>query len=45
MILKVACLVLGPGNRHPINGLYDCHRSHVPVLAIAAHIPSAEIIS
>jgi pyruvate dehydrogenase (quinone) len=26
-----------------INGLYDCHRSRVPVLAIAAHIPSHEI--
>jgi pyruvate dehydrogenase (quinone) len=26
-----------------INGLYDCHRSRVPVLAIAAQIPSAEI--
>jgi thiamine pyrophosphate-dependent acetolactate synthase large subunit-like protein len=25
---------------HLINGLYDCHRSRVPVLAIAAHIPS-----
>jgi pyruvate dehydrogenase (quinone) len=33
----------GPGNLHLINGLYDCHRSSVPVLAIAAHIPSAEI--
>ncbi|MFH1557644.1 MAG: ubiquinone-dependent pyruvate dehydrogenase [Pseudomonadota bacterium] len=33
----------GPGNLHLINGLFDCHRSHVPVLAIAAHIPSAEI--
>jgi pyruvate dehydrogenase (quinone) len=33
----------GPGNMHLINGLYDCHRSRVPVLAIAAHIPSAEI--
>jgi pyruvate dehydrogenase (quinone) len=33
----------GPGNLHLINGLYDCHRSRVPVLAIAAHIPSAEI--
>ena len=33
----------GPGNTHLINGLYDCHRSRVPVLAIAAHIPSAEI--
>ena len=28
---------------HLINGLYDCHRSRVPVLAIAAHIPSSEI--
>src|SRR3984957_4985691 len=33
----------GPGNLHLINGLFDCHRSSVPVLAIAAHIPSAEI--
>jgi len=33
----------GPGNLHLINGLYDCHRSRIPVLAIAAHIPSEEI--
>jgi pyruvate dehydrogenase (quinone) len=33
----------GPGHLHLINGLYDCHRSRVPVLAIAAHIPSREI--
>ncbi|MEA5456407.1 ubiquinone-dependent pyruvate dehydrogenase [Sinomonas sp. JGH33] len=33
----------GPGNLHLINGLYDANRSRVPVLAIAAHIPSAEI--
>lgn len=33
----------GPGNLHLINGLFDCHRSRVPVLAIAAHIPSREI--
>src|ERR1700722_9194435 len=32
----------GPGNMHLINGLYDCHRSRVPVLAIAAQIPSRE---
>jgi pyruvate dehydrogenase (quinone) len=32
-----------PGNMHLINGLYDCYRSRVPVLAIAAHIPSREI--
>lgn len=33
----------GPGNLHLINGLYDAQRSRVPVLAIAAHIPSTEI--
>src|SRR5258708_21488929 len=33
----------GPGNLHLINGLFDCHRSRVPVLGIAAHIPSGEI--
>src|SRR3989449_6313627 len=32
-----------PGNLHLINGLYDCQRSRVPVLAIAAQIPSNEI--
>src|SRR5215831_18338473 len=40
----VACAgSCGPGNMHLINGLYDCHRSRVPVLAIAAQIPSSEI--
>jgi pyruvate dehydrogenase (quinone) len=33
----------GPGNMHLINGLYDCQRNRVPVIAIAAHIPSVEI--
>src|SRR5467141_2648499 len=33
----------GPGNLHLINGLFDCHRSRVPVLAIAAQIPSHEL--
>ncbi len=33
----------GPGNLHLINGLFDAQRSRVPVLAIAAQIPSAEI--
>src|SRR5580658_230635 len=33
----------GPGNLHLINGLFDCHRNRVPVLAIAAHVPSSEI--
>src|SRR4029077_8457351 len=30
----------GPGNMLLMNGLYDCHRSRVPVLAIAAQVPS-----
>jgi pyruvate dehydrogenase (quinone) len=38
--LAVCAGSCGPGNLHLINGLYDCHRSRVPVLAIAAHIPS-----
>lgn len=33
----------GPGNLHLINGLYDAQRSRVPVLAIAAQIPTEEI--
>src|ERR1700730_12380379 len=41
--LAVCAGSCGPGNLHLINGLFDCHRSSVPVLAIAAHIPSAEI--
>jgi pyruvate dehydrogenase (quinone) len=41
--LAVCAGSCGPGNLHLINGLYDCHRSRVPVVAIAAHIPSAEI--
>src|SRR6185312_3425148 len=41
--LAVCAGSCGPGNLHLINGLYDCHRSRVPVVAIAAQIPSAEI--
>lgn len=41
--LAVCAGSCGPGNLHLINGLYDCQRSRVPVLAIAAHIPSQEI--
>jgi len=41
--LAVCAGSCGPGNLHLINGLFDCHRSRVPVLGIAAHIPSAEI--
>ncbi len=41
--LAVCAGSCGPGNMHLINGLYDCHRSRVPVLAIAAQIPSREL--
>lgn len=41
--LAVCAGSCGPGNLHLINGLYDCHKSRVPVLAIAAQIPSDEI--
>jgi pyruvate dehydrogenase (quinone) len=41
--LAVCAGSCGPGNLHLINGLFDCQRSRVPVLAIAAHIPSTEI--
>jgi pyruvate dehydrogenase (quinone) len=41
--LAVCAGSCGPGNLHLINGLYDCHRNRVPVLAIAAQIPSNEL--
>ncbi len=41
--LAVCAGSCGPGNTHLINGLFDAHRSRVPVLAIAAQIPTAEI--
>jgi pyruvate dehydrogenase (quinone) len=41
--LAVCAGSCGPGHVHLINGLYDCARSRVPVLAIAAHVPSTEI--
>ena len=41
--LAVCAGSCGPGNLHLINGLFDAHRSRVPVLAIAAHIPGDEI--
>src|SRR5437867_5353826 len=41
--LAVCAGSCGPGNLHLINGLYDCQRSRVPVLAIAAQIPSNEL--
>jgi len=41
--LAVCAGSCGPGNLHLINGLFDCQRSRLPVLAIAAQIPSAEL--
>lgn len=41
--LAVCAGSCGPGNLHLINGLFDANRSRVPVVAIAAHIPSSEI--
>src|SRR5262245_60166473 len=41
--LAVCAGSCGPSILHLINGLFDCHRSRAPVLAIAAQIPSAEI--
>jgi len=32
----------GPGHVHLINGLYDAHRSHVPVIAIASTIDTGQ---
>lgn len=33
----------GPGHVHLINGLYDAHKSHVPLLAIASTINTGEM--
>ena len=33
----------GPGNTHLVQGLYDANRSGAPVLAIASHVPTAQI--
>ena len=41
--LAVCAASCGPGNTHLVNGLFDANRSRVPVLAIAAQIPSHEI--
>jgi pyruvate dehydrogenase (quinone) len=41
--LTVCAGSCGPGNLHLIHGLYDCHGSRVPALAIASQIPSEEI--
>lgn len=41
--LAVCAGSCGPGHVHLVNGLYDCHRSRLPVVVIAAHIPSKEV--
>ena len=41
--LAVCAGSCGPGNTHLVQGLYDAHRSGAPVLALASHIPSAQI--
>ncbi|HEY2063159.1 pyruvate dehydrogenase [Amycolatopsis sp. NBC_01480] len=41
--LAVCAGSCGPGNLHLLQGVYDAHRSGAPVLAIASHIPSAQI--
>lgn len=41
--LTVCAGSCGSGNLHLINGLFDGHRSGVPVPATPAHIPSREI--
>ena len=41
--LAVCAGSCGPGNTHLIQGVFDAHRSGVPVLAIASQIVSTEI--
>ncbi|WP_448852805.1 pyruvate dehydrogenase [Corynebacterium sp. 335C] len=41
--LAVCAGSCGPGNTHLIQGLYDAHRNGAKVLAIASHIPAANI--
>lgn len=41
--MAVCCGSSGPGNLHLINGLFDAHHSHAPVLAIASHLPLSQV--
>src|SRR5258708_8597078 len=43
--LAVCAGSCGPGNLHLINGLYDCHRSRVPVLPLPPQLPTNAIAS
>src|SRR5258705_12677688 len=42
--LAVSAGSCSPGNLHLINGIYDCHRSGLTVLAIVPMIASNEIV-
>ena len=42
--LAVCAGSCGPGNLHLMNGLFDCHRNHVPVLAIAGSLARKKIV-
>lgn len=41
--LAVCAGSCGPGNTHLLQGVYDANRSGAPVLALASHIPTAQI--
>ncbi|WP_423821782.1 ubiquinone-dependent pyruvate dehydrogenase [Salinisphaera sp. SPP-AMP-43] len=41
--LAVCAGSCGPGNLHLINGLFEAQRANVPMVAIAAQIPSSEV--
>jgi pyruvate dehydrogenase (quinone) len=41
--LGVCMGTVGPGSLHLLNGLYDAHKSHAPVLAICGQVPTSEL--
>ena len=41
--LGVCMGTVGPGSLHMLNGLYDAHKSHAPVLAVCGQVPTGEI--
>jgi pyruvate dehydrogenase (quinone) len=41
--LGVCMGTVGPGSLHLLNGLYDAHKSHAPVLAICGQVPMSEL--
>jgi hypothetical protein len=42
-LLAVCAGNCGTGNLHLVNGLFECNQLSIPLLAVAAHMPSAEI--